>query len=96
MPGNPQHPRAREPGLARPQPAAGATQLLPPSRVPHASAAWFGILVAALLSVAILVLWRPTSLLLALALLVTAVGAALLAAVVGAARGARRPHLSPR
>jgi uncharacterized integral membrane protein len=81
------------------------------NRVPRTrtGAAWFGICVIALLSVVLIVfmfqntgnvrvdfLWMDGSLPLALALLIAAVGAALLTMVVGAARIAQLRRLSRR
>jgi uncharacterized integral membrane protein len=80
-------------------------------RMPHTrtGAAWFGICVAALLSVVLIVfmaqntgrvevsfLWMDGSLPLALALLVAAVGAAILTMVVGAARITQLRRLARR
>ncbi len=81
------------------------------NRVPRTrtGATWFGICAAALLSVVLIVfmfqntgnvrvdfLWMNGSLPLALALLIAAVGAALLTMVVGAARIAQLRRLSRR
>jgi uncharacterized integral membrane protein len=81
------------------------------NRMPHTrtGAAWFGICAAALLSVVLIVfmlqntrsvrvdfLWMDGSLPLALALLMAAVGAALLTMVVGAARITQLRRLSRR
>ena len=80
-------------------------------RMPHTrtGAAWFGICAAALLSVVLIVfmaqntgrvevrfLWMDGSLPLALALLIAAVGAALLTMVVGAARITQLRRLARR
>jgi uncharacterized integral membrane protein len=82
-----------------------------PAPVPHTrtGAAWFGICVAALLSVVLIVfmaqntgrvqvsfLWMDGSLPLALALLIAGVGAALLTMVVGAARITQLRRLARR
>ncbi|MEH1127958.1 lipopolysaccharide assembly protein LapA domain-containing protein [Micromonospora sp. CPCC 206061] len=92
---------------ARPAPIATS----PAGRVPRTrtSTAWFGICIAALLFVVLIVfmlqntasvevsfLWMHGSLPLALALLVAAVGAALLTMVIGAARITQLRRLSRR
>ena len=97
------------------QPPAETIVTEPPvstaNRMPHTrtGAAWFGICVAALLSVVLIVfmaqntgrvevsfLWMHGTLPLALALLIAAVGAAILTMVVGAARITQLRRLSRR
>jgi uncharacterized integral membrane protein len=94
-----------------PQAPAAAPSRSPTARVPRTrtGAAWFGICVAALLFVVLIVfmlqntisvevnfLWMHSSLPLALALLTAAVGAAILTMVVGAARITELRRLSRR
>jgi uncharacterized integral membrane protein len=87
-------------------PAASPTGRVPRTRT---SSTWFGICVAALLSVVLIVfmlqntrsvqvsfLWMDGSLPLALALLIAAVGAAILTMLVGAARITQLRRLSRR
>jgi len=86
---------------AAPRPPAAPLATSPARRVPRTrtGATWFGICVAALLSVVLIVfmlqntssvevsfLWMEGSLPLALALLIAGVGAAIVTMVVGAAR----------
>lgn len=96
---------------ASPQAPAAPPPMAAGNRVPRTrtGAAWFGICAAALLFVVLIVfmlqntgsvqvsfLWMDGSLPLALALLIAAVGAALLTMVVGAARITQLRRLSRR
>src|SRR5438046_153024 len=102
---------ADPPTAVAPPPPPGVSQTSPTSRVPRTrtGAAWFGICVAALLFVVLIVfmlqntrsvevsfLQMHGNLPLALALLVAAVGAAILTMVVGAARITQLRRLSRR
>jgi len=93
------------------EPVAEPTARPPVKGVPHTrtGAAWFGICAAALLTVVLIVfmlqntrsvrvdfLWMDGTLPLALALLIAAVGSALLAMVVGAARITQLRRLNRR
>jgi uncharacterized integral membrane protein len=92
-----------------PQPTTTAPPAVPTSRIPHTrtGATWFGICVAALLFVVLIIFMMQNtrsvqvhflgmhgSLPLALALLIAAVGAAIVTMVVGAARITQLRRLS--
>jgi uncharacterized integral membrane protein len=100
---------AEPPTAAPPQTPSTVPQKVPASRIPHTrtGATWFGICIAALLFVVLIVfmlqntrsvqvsfLGMHGSLPLALALLIAAVGAAIVTMVVGAARITQLRRLS--
>ncbi|MCW6010905.1 lipopolysaccharide assembly protein LapA domain-containing protein [Micromonospora sp. CPCC 205371] len=100
-----------DPATTRPPQTPATPATSPTARVPRTrtGAAWFGICVAALLFVVLIVfmlqntrsvevsfLWMQGSLPLALALLIAGVGAAILTMVVGAARITQLRRLSRR